>query len=129
MFAGLADGGSDWYSGNWCVSYLRTSFQQVCAVRMICWKRRSAGSTCWRARWDSRWRLQCATTDWPAAVVATGLGGEQRIVDAVRAAAAGRGSELGVLLTTVGWIENHLRRPFGSIWLDPKRGMRRSWPT
>jgi hypothetical protein len=61
-------------------------------------------------------------------VVTTGPGSEQRIVDAVRAAAAGRGTGLAVLVTTVGWIDNDSRGPFGSIWLDPERGIRRSWP-
>ena len=61
-------------------------------------------------------------------VVTAGPGSEQRIVDAVRAAAAGRGSRLAVLVTTVGWIDNDSGRPFGSIWLDPECGMRRSWP-
>jgi hypothetical protein len=61
-------------------------------------------------------------------VVTTGPGSEQRIVDAVRAAAAGRWSQLAVRVTTVGWIENDSHGPFGSIWLDPDHGMRRSWP-
>ena len=61
-------------------------------------------------------------------VVTTGPGSEQRIVDAARAAGAGRGNRLVVLVTTVGWIENNSRGPFGSIWLDPERGIRRSWP-
>jgi hypothetical protein len=64
----------------------------------------------------------------PILVVTTGPGSEQRIVDAVRAAAVGRRSRLAVLVTTVGWIENDSRAPFGSIWLDPDRGLRRSWP-
>ena len=61
-------------------------------------------------------------------VVTTGPGSEQRIVDAARAAGAGRGNRLVVLVTIVGWIENNWRGPFGSIWLDPERGIRRSWP-
>jgi hypothetical protein len=64
----------------------------------------------------------------PILVVTTGPGSEQRIVNAVRAAGAGRGNRLVVLITTVGWIENNSQGPFGSIWLDPERGIRRSWP-
>jgi hypothetical protein len=61
-------------------------------------------------------------------VVTTGPGSEQRIVDALRATAAGRGSRLDVLVTTVAWIDNDSQGPFGSIWFDPERGVRRSWP-
>jgi hypothetical protein len=61
-------------------------------------------------------------------VVTAGPGSEQRVVDAVRAANAWQPSRLAVLVTTVGWIDNDSRGPFGSIWLDPERGIRRSWP-
>ena len=61
-------------------------------------------------------------------VVTTGPGGEQRIVEAVRATATVLVSRLPVLLTTLGWIERDSPGPFGSIWLDPESGMRRSWP-
>jgi hypothetical protein len=61
-------------------------------------------------------------------VVTAGPGSEQRVVDAARAAGAGPGNRLVVLVTTVGWIENDSRGPFGSIWLDPEGGLRRSWP-
>jgi hypothetical protein len=61
-------------------------------------------------------------------VVTAGPGSEQRVVDAVRAAHAWQASRLAVLVTTVGWIESDSRGPFGSIWLDPERGIRRSWP-
>jgi hypothetical protein len=62
-------------------------------------------------------------------VVTAGPGAEQRIVAAVRAAGPGLVNSLPVLITTLGWMEGDSAGPFGSIWLDPEHGMRRSWPT
>jgi hypothetical protein len=61
-------------------------------------------------------------------VVTTGPGSQQRIVNACRASGAGRVSHLPVLVTTLGWIEADSPGPLGPIWLDPRSGIRRSWP-
>ncbi len=61
-------------------------------------------------------------------VVTAGPGPERRIVDAIRATAAGLGQQPPILLTTLGWIENEAAGPFGRIWLEPEQGFRRSWP-
>jgi hypothetical protein len=60
--------------------------------------------------------------------VTTGPGAEQRIVDAVRAAAAGHVGRSPILVTTLGWINSDAEGPFGAIWLDPHRGGRHRWP-
>ena len=62
-------------------------------------------------------------------VVTTGPGGEQRIVDAVRAASTGLvratvGAGYNTRLASTPILGGH----FGAIWLDPESGMRRSWP-
>ena len=61
-------------------------------------------------------------------VVTMGPGSEQRIVDAVRAAAAGQVSRLPVLVTTVGWLESEAAGPFARIWLESEQAVRRRWP-
>jgi hypothetical protein len=61
-------------------------------------------------------------------VVTSGLSGEQRIIDAVRAVSTAEGRRLPILVTTVEWLNGDAAGPFGRIWLASDQAARRNWP-
>jgi hypothetical protein len=60
-------------------------------------------------------------------VVTTGPAAEQRLLEAVSAAAAGQATLLPVLFTTMGLLGAHPDGPLGPIWREAGVGNRRRW--
>jgi hypothetical protein len=61
-------------------------------------------------------------------VVTTGIGAEERLAQALRAADAGQGSPLPALLTTTCWLETTAGGPLGAVWrTSDNRTRRQAW--